>query len=121
LIIKFNLRLARDSPGYYDFSPHFSDLFTLLLSTLKIELGVDRIVSKNNNDTNDVVSLAQIFAYSFGMADNKYFFFWDGIFCPKKNFFFLEFNNALTNYFCPWKVIFILLIQDNIQKIYLVF
>ena len=65
--------MAKDSPGYFDFSPYFSDLFTFLLSSLKIELGVDRIVASNNG-SNEFSALAQIFAYSFGMANNKYLF-----------------------------------------------
>ncbi|KAL7079669.1 hypothetical protein ACQ4LE_001115 [Meloidogyne hapla] len=63
-------RLAKDSPGYFDFSPYFNDLFTFLLSSLKIEIGVDRIVASNNG-SNEFSALAQIFAYSFGMAGDK--------------------------------------------------
>ncbi|CAK5017318.1 unnamed protein product [Meloidogyne enterolobii] len=63
-------RLTKDSPGYFDFSPYFNELFTFLLSSLKIEIGVDRIVAANNG-SNEFSALAQIFAYSFGMAENK--------------------------------------------------
>ncbi|KAF7632932.1 hypothetical protein Mgra_00007634 [Meloidogyne graminicola] len=68
----FNLfaRLAIFSPGYFDFSPYFSFFFTCLLSSLKIEIGVDRVVASNSY-TSDGPGLAQILVYSFGMADNK--------------------------------------------------
>ncbi|KAF7632271.1 hypothetical protein Mgra_00008341 [Meloidogyne graminicola] len=94
----FNLfaRLAIFSPGYFDFSPYFNFFFTCLLSSLKIEMGVDRVVA-SNSFTSDSHGLAQILVYSFGMADNKYalvlnILFWE--LWPNAGF-----NNTLINFF----------------------
>ncbi|KAF7624668.1 hypothetical protein Mgra_00010059 [Meloidogyne graminicola] len=84
----FNLfaRLAIFSPGYFDFSPYFNFFFTCLLSSLKIEMGVDRVVA-SNSFTSDSHGLAQILVYSFGMADNKVQQYFDQLFLSLEGYF----------------------------------
>jgi hypothetical protein len=66
------VRLAKDAPGYYDFSPYYKNFFTLLLSSLKLELGVDKVVPITSS-SHIFGSLTTLIAYSFGIAENKYY------------------------------------------------
>lgn len=64
-------RLAKDTPGYLNFAGHYDKLFTLLLSSLKIELGVDHVMAATNSHV--LLSITQIIVYSFGVdSDNKF-------------------------------------------------
>uniref|UniRef100_A0A915MZF0 Proteasome activator Blm10 mid region domain-containing protein n=1 Tax=Meloidogyne javanica TaxID=6303 RepID=A0A915MZF0_MELJA len=65
--------LAKDCPGYFDFSPYLDQLFTILMSFFQIEIGVDRIVAITNC-SNEFSAFADIFTYSFGMNGDKYIF-----------------------------------------------
>ncbi|KAL3074330.1 hypothetical protein niasHS_015160 [Heterodera schachtii] len=78
-------RLAKDCPGYFDFSAHSDHLFTVLLSSLKLEIGVDRVMASSSADL--VPSLTQIFVNTFGLSGNRIQAHFDRLFSSVRHFF----------------------------------
>uniref|UniRef100_A0A914I0E6 Proteasome activator complex subunit 4 n=1 Tax=Globodera rostochiensis TaxID=31243 RepID=A0A914I0E6_GLORO len=78
-------RLAKDTPGYFNFSQHCVHLFTVLISSLKLEVGVDRVVATSS--ANLFPSLAQIFANTFGLNGNSIQSHFDQLFRSIRHYF----------------------------------